>query len=117
MHLTKIINPCIWLSYFPELWKEAKIIALPKPGKNPKFSQNLCPISLLSTTGKLFEKDILKIIQRHNEGRNLLNASQFGVSSNHSMTQQCMRLSNHVTLNFNNKMSTTVIFLDIEKSF
>jgi hypothetical protein len=28
-----------------------------------------------------------------------------------------MRLSNHVTLNFNNKMSTTVIFLDIEKSF
>jgi hypothetical protein len=27
---------------------------LPEPGKDPKFPQNLCSISLLSTTGKLF---------------------------------------------------------------
>jgi hypothetical protein len=28
-----------------------------------------------------------------------------------------MRLADHVTLNFNNKMSTTAVFLDIEKAF
>jgi hypothetical protein len=28
-----------------------------------------------------------------------------------------MRLTNHVTLNFNNKMSTAAVFLDIEKAF
>jgi hypothetical protein len=28
-----------------------------------------------------------------------------------------MRLADHVTLNFNNKMSTTALFLDIEKAF
>jgi hypothetical protein len=28
-----------------------------------------------------------------------------------------MRLTDHVTLNFNNKMSTTAVFLDIEKAF
>jgi hypothetical protein len=27
-----------------------------KSGKEPKFPQNLCPISLLSTTGKLLRK-------------------------------------------------------------
>jgi hypothetical protein len=62
---------------------------LPKPGKDPKFPQNLCPISLLSTTGKLFEKLILKAISKHIEERDLLNASQFGFWADHSTTLQC----------------------------
>jgi hypothetical protein len=94
-----------------------KVIALPKPGKDPKFHQNLHQISLLSTTGKLFEKVILKIIKRHIEGRNLINASQFGFHEHHSTTMQCIRLADHVTLSFNNKMSTAAVFLDIEKAF
>jgi hypothetical protein len=54
------------------------VIALPKPGKDPKFPQNLRPISLLSSTGKVFEKVILEIANRYIGERNLLNASQFG---------------------------------------
>jgi hypothetical protein len=38
---------------------------LPKRGNDQEFPQNLCPIILLSTTGKLFEEVILKIGQRH----------------------------------------------------
>jgi hypothetical protein len=115
--LTHLINHCLQLSHFPKPWKEAKIIALPKPGKDPKFPQNLRPISLLSTTGKLFEKVILKILQKHIDEKDLLNASQFGFCAHHSTTLQCMRLTDHVTLNFNNKMSTVAVFLDIEKTF
>jgi hypothetical protein len=96
---------------------ETKVITLPKPGKDRKFPQNLCPISLLPTTGKLFEKVILKIVQRHIEDRGLLNASQFGFRARHSMTLQCMRLKDHVILNFNNKISTAAVFLDIKKTF
>jgi hypothetical protein len=116
VHLTHLINHCIRLSHFPTPWKEVKVIALPKPGKDPKFPQNLRLISLLSTTGKLFEKVILKIVQRHIENRKLLNANQFGFRARHSATLQCMRLADHVTLNFN-KMSTAAVFLDIEKAF
>jgi hypothetical protein len=32
-------------------------------------------------------------------------------------TLQCMRLEDHVTLNFNNDMSTVAVFLDMEKAF
>jgi hypothetical protein len=92
------------------------VVALPKPGKDPKFPQNLRPISLLSPMGKVFEKVILQIVKRHNGERNLLNASQFGFRARHSTTLQCMRLADHVTLHFNN-MSTAAVFLDIEKAF
>jgi hypothetical protein len=88
-----------------------------KPGKDPKFPQNLRPISLLSTTGNLFEKTILKMLLKHIEERGLLNTSQFGFRARHSTTLQCMRLMDHVILNFNNKMSTAIVFLDIEKAF
>jgi hypothetical protein len=33
------------------------------------------------------------------------------------MTLQYMRLADHVTLNFNNNMSTAPVFFDIEKAF
>jgi hypothetical protein len=64
VHLTHLINHCIWLSHFPTSWKEAKVVALPKPGKDPKFPQNLRPISLFSSTGKVFEKVMLEIVKR-----------------------------------------------------
>jgi hypothetical protein len=67
--LTHLFNHCLWLPHFPNPWKEAKIITLPKPGKDPKFPQNLRPISLLPTTGKLFEKVILTFVQKHIEER------------------------------------------------
>jgi hypothetical protein len=54
---------------------------------------------------------------RHIEGKNLLNLSQLGFRTNHSTVIQCVRLKDHVTLNFNNNMSTPAVFLDIEEAF
>jgi retron-type reverse transcriptase len=67
--------------------------------------------------GKLFEKVILKIIQRHIEEKSLHNACQFGFRARHGTTLQCMRLTDHVTLNFNNNMPAAMVFLDIKKAF
>jgi hypothetical protein len=116
VHLTHLTDHCLHISHFPMPWKDAKIITLPKQGKDSKFSQNLQHISLLSTTDKLFEKVILKTVQRHIGKIDLLNAGQFGFCARHSMTLQCMRLTDHTTLNFND-MSTAMVFLDIEIAF
>jgi len=63
VHLTHLFNHCFHIS--SSCCKEAKVTTLPKPCKDPHFSQNMRPISLLLTTGKLFEKSNLKIAQRH----------------------------------------------------
>jgi hypothetical protein len=69
----------------------------------------------LSTTGKLFEV-IPKIVKRHIGEKGLLNAGQSGFRARHNTTLQCMRQTDHVTLNFNN-MSMAAVFLDIKKAF
>jgi hypothetical protein len=115
VHLTHLFNHCLRLSYFPSSWKEAKIIILPKPGKDIKFPQNLRSISFLPTRGKLFQKVIQKIFQKHLDTNNLLNASQFGFRERQSTTLHCVRLTDYITLNFNN-MSTAAVFLDAEKA-
>jgi hypothetical protein len=117
VHLTHLFNHCFRLAHFPQSWKEAKIITLPKSGKDLKFPQNVRPINLLPTTGKLFEKVILQFLKKHIEEKGLQNASQFGFRARHSTTLQLMRLTDHVTLNSNNKMYTASVLLDIEKAF
>jgi hypothetical protein len=60
---------------------------------------------------------ILRTIQKHIEERGLLKASQFKFRAHHNATLQCMRLTDYATLNLNNSMLTTVVFLDIETAF
>jgi hypothetical protein len=73
-------------------------------------------ISLISTKDKLFQKVILKIFQKHVQGKGLLNAGQFDFRAPHSTTLQCKRLMDRVTFNFNNELSTVEVFLDIEEA-
>jgi hypothetical protein len=63
------------------------VVALPKPGKDPKFPQNLRSINLLSSTAKVFEKVILEIVQRHARERNLL--TQVSLASVHVTARHC----------------------------
>jgi hypothetical protein len=55
LHLTYLFNHCLRLGRFRATWKQ-KLYLSRNVAKYPKFSQNLRPISLLSTTEKLFEK-------------------------------------------------------------
>ena len=63
---------CTWLSKFfsgivgnnriPKEWRKAKVIAIEKPGKDPKEAANYRPISLLSVSYKLLERLVLQRI-------------------------------------------------------
>ena len=116
-YLTQIINCIIKLAHFPQCWKSARVVCLPKPGKDPKFPQNYRPISLLNTMAKITESVILKKINKHLISKNILIKEQFGFRGKHSTTHQLVRLTEHITDAFNKNQSTSSIFLDVEKAF
>jgi hypothetical protein len=113
--ITGLSNSMLSVVVFSSGLEGSKSDSLTKARQGPeipsKFTTNKPPIH----NGKLFEKFIHKLIQSHLEVNNLLNANQFEFRARHSTTLQCMRLADHVTLNFN--MTTAAVFSDIEKAF
>jgi hypothetical protein len=88
IYLTHLINHCIRLSHFPSSWKEAKVVTLPKPGKYPKFPQNLGPISLSSSTGNVFEKVISETAKKTYRRKNTC-LTQVSLASVHITARHC----------------------------
>jgi hypothetical protein len=39
-HLVVIFNSALRLQHFPDVWKYANVVTLPKPGKDPKVPSN-----------------------------------------------------------------------------
>jgi hypothetical protein len=76
-----------------------------------KFTSDLPPVHDGQTISNIF----LNTLQKHTDERGMLNESQFGFRVRHRTTAQCMRLTDHVTLNFDNKISTAAVFLAIER--
>jgi len=113
--LTRIINGCLKIGYFPAIWKRSIIIAIPKPFKNHNLPVNFRPISLLSSLSKIYEKILLHklipVIDPH------IRCEQFAFRSQHSTTLQLLNFTDHLSINANNKEKTAAVFLDIEKAF
>ena len=53
IYLTGLINGCLRINYFPDAWKKAIIVTIPKPGKDQNIPDNYRPISLLSSLSKI----------------------------------------------------------------
>lgn len=115
--LKDIFNSCISLGYWPAAFKKAKVIPIPKAGKDRGDAKNYRPISLLSAVGKTFEKLILSRINDFDDDNSITNKEQFGFRSEHSTTHQLLRVTKHISSNKAAKKSTGLVLLDIEKAF
>ena len=115
--IAKLFNRSLALNYFPTQWKEAKIIMLPKPGKDHTSPLNYRPISLLNSLGKLLEKIILKRLNFELRKLQAIRNDQYGFKRGHSTTHALLRNVERITHGFNNNKATVTLFLDIERAF
>lgn len=115
--LAKIFNACFKLNYFPKEFRIAKIIPIPKPGKDHSQAGNYRPISLLSSISKIFERIIHNRITTFFEENNIIPPQQFGFRSQHSTTHQLLRVAKFIKKNKTLRKSIGMILLDIEKAF
>jgi hypothetical protein len=116
-YLTNILNACLEQQYFPDSWKNADIILLPKPGKNLKLPQNHRPISLLPTMSKILERAIKSRLQITIDEKKLIPDEQHGFRKGHSTNHQLLRTTEYIKDALNHRKFTTGLFLDIAKAF
>jgi hypothetical protein len=96
----------------PKLFKCAKVITIFKPGKDGSdFPSDFQPISLLGIVFKIFERLILQRIQPLIDAVVLV--SQAGFRKNRSCTEQVLVLTSHIEADFQRKLKTGVVFIDL----
>lgn len=115
--LMYIFRACFRLSYFPSAWKCAKIVPIPKPGKDQAVASNYRPISLLNSLSKILEKLILSRLNSYISAHSLLNNEQFGFRTGHSTNHQLVRVCSYIREALKKKHSTGMVTFDIEKAF
>ena len=115
--LTIIINAIFRLNYFPDQWKVAQIVLIPKPGKNPESVSSYRPISLLPTMSKVCEKIILNRLNPIIREKNLIPSHQFGFRNRHGTIEQVNRITATIRNAFESKKYCTAVFLDVAQAF
>ena len=115
--ILKLYNNCIKVGYFPTLWKQAKVIMIPKPKKNLELPENYRPISLLSCIGKLFEKLLTAKIYSFLEQKRYFSEYQSGFRPHHQTSDHLLRLTQSLKISSKLKNHSVALFLDAEKAF
>ena len=101
-----MLNTCFIENKIPKIWRQSKIIAILKPGKDSAILKNYRPISLLCHTYKLYERLILNRVSP------LLEQAGFrpGKSCTSNLTQ-------HIEDGYQRGMNTGAAFVDLSASY
>uniref|UniRef100_A0A6M2DQF2 Putative rna-directed dna polymerase from mobile element jockey n=1 Tax=Xenopsylla cheopis TaxID=163159 RepID=A0A6M2DQF2_XENCH len=117
LFMCNIYNAILQFNYWPNIWKIAKMIVIPKPKKDLTSLNSYRPISLLSCISKILERLLLQRITDDYEESSWLPNYQFGFRKNHSTTQQCNRITNTILEGLNKKQYNIAVFLDVHQAF
>ena len=101
--------------YFPTQWKTAKVVMIPKKGKDPHVVSSYRPISLLSVLSKLFERFLMGLLDPFT--CELLPEHQFGFRAGHNSINQVHRVISTIRNTFEKKQYCSAAFLDISQAF
>ena len=113
--LLTMLNICFMENKIPTIWRQSKIIAILKPGKDSSIPKNYRPISLLCHTYKLYERMILNRIAPTIEQH--LIKEQAGFRSGKSCTSQLLNLTQHIEDVYEEGMITGTAFVDLSAAY
>ena len=114
--LVHIFNFSISCGKFPEIWKNAQVIPLPKHG-NPKSPSDFRPISILPFLSKIFEKLIHHQLSHYFSTNSLLSPFQSGFRIGHSTTTALVKVTDDIRWGMDNKKCTILTLLDFSNAF
>lgn len=101
----------------PLAWKNAHIIPILKPGKDPSKVSSYRPIASTSCLGKTFERMVNKRLMYILEKHGLLDRFQCGFRPSRSTIDHLVRLETTVREAFVNRQFCMSVFFDLEKAY
>jgi len=114
--VVQIFIAILRFEHFPPVWKNARLISILKPAKEPAPPPSCRLISLLDTIVNGFEKILLTRILHQVGGCGSLRDEEFGSRLRQSTSLQMARLVEGITRNFGEKRLTGSVFLDVAKA-
>lgn len=119
--LLNVFNRLLKSGEFPSMWKEGRVVLIPKPRK-PSQPPKYRPICLLNTIGKLYETLITRRLSKELDEKNVLSPYQFGFRTGKSTIDAVKRVTDICKKEMEKKRSRTrnlclMVTLDIKNAF
>ena len=93
---SKFLTPFRESEIFPPSWREATIVAIPRPGRDPSDANNCRPIALISCLCKTMERRVSSLLMRTLESKGSLAAEQCGFMKNRSTADHFVRFDSYI---------------------
>jgi hypothetical protein len=108
----------LWTSgTFPDSWRQATVVALPKADKDKSDPNNYRPIALTSCLCKTMERMVNNRLVYYLERNNILAETQSGFRSQRGTADQLVRMEMWVREGLVNKEHVVAVFFDLEKAY
>ena len=114
--IADIVNTSFRYNKFPERWKKAVIIAIPKT-ELPLTPADYRPISLLSVLSKIIEKLAAKQIIQYLTQHKLFDECQSGYRKCHSPGTALLEITDYIFQGLDNSEIAILVLLDYSRAF
>ena len=115
-HITYIINLCLRCGQFPEYWKTANVIPVPKKTNATELA-HYRPISILPTFSKNIERIMADQINTFLNANTILPSTQSGFRHRHSTTTALLGVTDDLFRAFDKILCSCLVLLDYSKAF
>ena len=113
--LYSMLNTCFTENKIPKVWRQSRIIAILKSGKDASIPKSYRPISLLCHTYKLYEQLILNRITPTVESHLIKEQACFRPGK--SCTSHLLNLTQHIEDGYQNRIITGAAFIDLSAAY
>ena len=115
--LLDIINDYWKNGTFPESWRVALILPIPKAGKDLLYPENYRPIALTSCICKVVERMVNERLIWYLDKNKILSRQQCGFRSNRGTVDHLVRLETFIRDAFRRKEHVVAVFFDLQKAY
>lgn len=115
--LSQLFTASLCLGFIPPSWKEAIVVAVPKPRRDPLSPSSYRPISLLSALGKILDRIMTNRLTFSLESRGCLAPSQFGFRTGLSTEDALWKLVNAASSALQTRHRLVLVSLDIQGAY